>query len=255
VIDLGAIVKRVQKTAADNSPMILTALGVTGLVTTAILTGQATFKYMEVLSESGYYDRDYKFERSTKEHVEQSWKYYIPAVGTGAFTIACIIAANRIQTRRAAALASAYTISQELFKEYRAKVIDKVGEKKEQEVREEVAKDRAKKNPPQEIVIVGKNDVLCYDMFSGRYFYSTLENLKKAENDTNYTIIHHDYCSLTDYWDKLGLSKTQESDEIGWNTDSKLMVEYSSTIAEDGRPCITIGLQTIPIRGYWSVYH
>jgi hypothetical protein len=262
VIDFGVIAKRVQKATVDNTPMILTALGVTGLVTTAVLTGQATFKASEVLREAkmmaipnGETVKNLDDLLSTREIVEEVWKLYVPAVGTGAITMLCIIAANRIHTRRAAALASAYSICQEAAREYREKVISKIGEKKEEEVREEIAKDRVTKNPPQEIILVGNNDVLCFDMFSGRYFLSTLENLKKAENDTNYQIIHHDYSSLSDYWDKLGLSKTQESDDIGWNTDSKLMVEYSSIISEDGRPCITISLQTIPIRGYWSVYH
>jgi hypothetical protein len=256
-MQIGAIVKRLQKASADNAPTILTAIGATGLITTAVLTGQASFKAAEVLARTNpeYRDgTDSVHKLDSREKAELIWKFYIPAVGTGAVTLVCIIAANRIHTRRAAALASAYTISQELFREYKEKVLEKLGEKKEQEVRDEIAKDRLKK-PPAEIFMIGTGEVLCYDMHSGRYFINSLEGLKKGENDTNYQIIHSDYASLTDYWDRIGLPKTSESDELGWSTDARLEVNYSSLISEDGKPCITIRFTTIPIRGYYAVYH
>jgi len=39
-------------------------------------------------------------------------------------------------------------------------------------------------------------------------------------NDTNEQIINDSYAALTDYYDRIGLARTDESDEIGWNTTS-----------------------------------
>jgi hypothetical protein len=254
-VNIGAIVKRAQKATADNAPTVLTALGVTGLVTTAYLTGKASFKAGAVL-----YKHDYEAGLSgdplppLQERIPLVWKLYVPAVGTGVVTIACIVSANHISTRRAAVLASAYSIAQEGFQEYKVKVLEKIGEKKEKEVRDEIAQDRVAKNPPAEIYIVNEGEVLCMDTHSGRYFKSTLENIKAAQNTINYRIRNDNYASLSDFWDCVGLRKTAESDEIGWNVDANLEIEYGSAITEDGKPCITIGFQTIPVRGYYSLH-
>lgn len=251
----GAITTRVRKVTADNAPTILTAIGATGLVTTAVLTGQATFKYAKFLTGVGYFDAEYEFKDWTaKDHVEKAWKYYMPSLATMAVTGACIVCANNLNMRRTAALASAYSIVQEGMREYKGKVLETIGEKKEQKIRDDIGADRLKKNPPTDILLIEKSGVLCMDMHTGRYFKGSLEELKKAENDTNYQILHNDYASVSDYWDRIGLPKTAESDEIGWNTDARLEVEYGSTIAEDGTPCITINFRTIPIRGYYSLH-
>lgn len=255
-MNVGSIVKRIQKASADNAPTILTAVGVTGLITTAVLTGQASFKASKVLHNHGY-EAGLSGEPlpSLRDQVPLVWKLYVPAVGTGAVTVVCIIAANRIHTRRAAALASAYTISQELFREYKEKVIEKLGEKKEQEILDDIAKDRLDQNPPPNIVLVGRGDGLCLDMYSGRFFMSDMENLRKAENDINWKILNNDYASLSDFWEMLGLPKTSVSDDIGWSSDMKFEVEYGTAMSGDGRACITVGLRTMPIRGFYAVYH
>jgi hypothetical protein len=257
-VNIGAIVRRAQKATADNAPTILTALGVTGLVTTAVLTGKASFKAAQILEEN----RDGRSEEEVRADVkwfsidnnkkfDLTWKLFVPAVGTGAVTIACIVCANHISTRRTAALASAYSIAQEGFREYREKVLEKIGEKKEQVIRDEVAQDGVTTNPPSTTYIVGENEVLFKDEHSGRYFKSTLEGVKKAANDTNYQILGDDYASLSDYWDRLGLKKTSESDEVGWNTDNKLELMFASAITEDHKPCITVEFRTIPVRKFY----
>jgi hypothetical protein len=258
-VNIGAIVKRAQKATADNAPTVLTALGVTGLVTTAVLTGRASFKAAEVMAVNHHKLVDNEFEplpvfEKVKIVFPDVWKYYVPAVGTGAVTIACIVSANHISTRRAAVLASAYSIAQEGFQEYKVKVLEKIGEKKEKEVRDEIAQDRVTKNPPAEVYVINEGEVLCMDMHSGRYFKSTLENIKAAQNKINHRIRNDNYASLTDFWDFIGLRKTDNSDEIGWNFDAYLEIDYGSAITEDGKPCITIGFQTIPVRGYYSLH-
>jgi hypothetical protein len=255
-MNIGAIVRRAQKASADNAPTILTALGVTGLVTTAVLTGKASFKAAEVLSKfevgRDCDENGHRVPIAFQKQTELLWRLYVPAVGVGAATITCILFANHISARRTAAIASAYSIAQEGFREYREKVLDKVGETKEKVIRDEVAQDSVTKNPPPSTLILTDDNVLCKDAHSGRYFQSTLEDLKKAANDTNYQILGNDYASLTDYWERIGLSKTSESDEIGWNTDCQLEVLYGSALDDKNRPCITVDFRTTPTRGYYS---
>src|SRR5690349_5429579 len=97
------------KFTADNSPTILTALGAVGTLTTAYLAGKASFKAAQILDD---YDtisiQENRPPLDAKDKVAVVWKLYIPAASTAIVTVTSIILANRIGTRRAAALAAAY---------------------------------------------------------------------------------------------------------------------------------------------------
>lgn len=258
-MNLGVIVRRAQKAAADNAPTILTALGVTGLVTTAVLTGKASFKAADVIHDNILEKKELaeKGERifvTHQENIRATWKLFVPAVGTAAVTIACIVCANHISTRRTAALASAYSIGQEAFREYRTKVIDTIGDKKEQEVQNKIAQDRVTESPPSPVYVLNEDENIFLDMYSGRYFKSNMQAVKKAQNDTNYEILSNDYASLSDFWDRLDLPKTSESDDIGWNTDMQLDLVIGTAMTPDEKPCFTISFLMIPVRGFWSAH-
>lgn len=244
-MNLSELAKRGVKLAADNSPAILTAIAVTGTVTTAYLTGRASFKAAMILSEESPH-------LHTKEKVDLVWRLYVPAVGTGLMTVGCTIAANRIGTRRAAAVAAAFTLSEKAFIEYREKVVERIGEKKEQAFRDELAQDRVNRHPSdtQQIVVVEGNSVLCFDAYTGRYFLSDMESLKKAQNDVNHQVLNEYYASLSDFYDKVGLPATSFSDEVGWNTDRLLELKFSVVLSEHGKPCMSVDFDVAPIRDY-----
>lgn len=252
---LMGIVSRAEKLAADNSPQILTAIGVAGTITTAVLTGKATYKYMKTLGEEGYFDKDYKFERSTKEHLGKAWKLYIPPAAAGVLTVSSIILASQIGTRRTAAMAAAYAVSDRAFSEYKEEVKRKFGEAKEKAVRDDLAQHQVNQNPVEtrQVIIAGGN-VLCYEPYTDRYFHSDMESLKKAQNDLNYQVNNNYYASLSDFYDLVGLPRTETSDELGWNSDELLELDFSTTLASDGRPCLSFTYNAKPIRGYSRVH-
>lgn len=260
-MNIGAIMNRARKVTADNAPAILTGLGVTGLVTTAILTGQASFKAAEVIREHtkpiddpiGNLSRE--MTMTVREKVEFTWQYFIPAIGTGALAITCIIAANRIQTRRAAALASAYTLTQEFFKEYRGKVLEKLGDKQEKEISEAVAQDRANKAPfisKQVMIVDGQS--LCFDTYTGRYFTSSVAAIREAVNEINFQINSSYFASLSDFYFMIGLEAVKESDDLGWNADRQLAVTYSGILGPNQQPAIALTFDVYPIRDYHRVH-
>lgn len=248
-MNLTDLASRASRLVARNSPAILTGVGIAGVVTTAFLTGKATFLYMKDLSEEGYFDRDYKFDRTPKEHFQKAWKLYIPPVVVGFATITAIIFSNRIDSRRMTALAAAYTLSEKGWEEYKEKIVEMVGERKEQAARDEIAQAQVTANPPSnQIIITGNGDVLCLDRWSGRYFWSTMEKIKMAQVNVIYKIQNRDYCSLSEFYDELGLAHTTESDNIGWNNDTKLEIGFSHALDPDNRPCLTFEFRAIPFQ-------
>lgn len=254
------ILNHTKKFAADNAPAILTGFGVAGVVATAYLTGKAAFRSAEILAEveMEYQNLPENLDRTVwlepKEKIQLCWRLYLPAVGMGALTIASIIAANRISDKRAAALAAAVSVGDRLFSEYKEKVKEKIGEKKEQEVRDEIAQDRVNQNPSgnSQVIITGTGDHLCYDMYSGRYFNSNVEAIRKAQNEINHQVLGDSYASLTDFYNKIGLSATDSSDEVGWTADNDMLdVEFSTVLSEDQKPCLAFRFNIRPYRGYW----
>lgn len=249
--------KALEKLALDNSPVLLTAIGVAGVIGTAVLTHRAATKAERIKqAEWDLVDQGKRPSPEKRELFDITWKQYIPPVISGTVTVGCIVMANRIGTKRAAAMAAAYTILEQASNEYRDKVVERIGANEERKVRDEIAQDYVSNNPPREdnMVIVGNGNVLCCELYTRRYFESTVEDIKKAVNDTNYQINAHGYASLSDFYDRLGLPRTVVSEEMGWTSDKLMDVEFTGTIAEDGRPCVAINFVTGPVRDFHRVH-
>lgn len=254
---ISSLAHRAAKTAADNSPLLLTAIGVAGTVTTAVLSAKAALKADQIVHRNKYTFPDMEFlEPTPKQYIQETWRLWIPPAISLVGTATCIICANRIGTRRAAAMAAAYAVSQETFSEYKDKVIEKIGENKERKIRDEVAQDRVNRRPPPEdLAIIGDLDVRCYEQFTGRYFSSNMETLKAAQNAVNHQILSGDNsASLSDFYDRVGLNHTQLSDEVGWNVDNMLELTFSTTVDEKNRPVLAFDYLVVPIRNYFRGY-
>jgi hypothetical protein len=232
----------------NNSPAILTGVGVTGVFATAFLTGKATLKAADVLTkaESTYdYQEIHKFD--AKEKFRLVWKIYVPPAVVGFATVTAIICSNRIEYRRAAAVAAAYAISERGWQEYRDKIVEKLGPKKEEAARAEQAQDEVNRKPPEmQTIILGEGDSLCMDRWSARYFKSTMDKVKAAVVETNAKIYREDWASLTSFYDELGLEPTQESDNIGWNKDHPCELEFSFAGDSKRNPVMCFAFRAIP---------
>jgi hypothetical protein len=241
---------RFEKLLTDNSPTVLTGVGVAGVITTAYFAGRASFKAAEIILME---ETNNGTRFPPKERLRMVWTLYLPAVGSAILTVSTIIFANRIGTRRAAAMAAAYSLTEKAFTEYREKIVEKLGEKKEREARDELAQDRLAKNPlsSREVIVTG-GAVLCYEVLTGRYFTSDIETLRKAQNDINHVILQHGYASLTDFYHRIGLASTAISEDIGWNSNKLLDLEISTVLSEDNRPCLSISYAVEPGRNYYK---
>jgi hypothetical protein len=247
----------------QNSTTILTAVGVIGTVGTAVLTGRASFKAADLISEQQLRSmtestpEDYiPTVRSKTEKAKLVWSLYLPPVATGVLTITSIIYANKISSKKIAALTIAAGASERAFQEYKDKVIEKLGAKQDEKIRDDVAQDRVTANPVgSQVLVAGSGEVLCYDMLTGRYFNSTMEDIRRAENKVNYELIHYDSCNLSTFYDELGLEATTFTDSVGWNVDNHMNVKVSTVLSKDNRPCLAIDFSRPPISDYekrWS---
>ena len=239
--------KGVGKNVSKHSPEILTAIGVVGMITTTVLAVKATPKALEKIEEK---KEELNLEPAdnltTVETVKAAWKPYIPAVVTGVFATGCLIAANSVHAKRYAGLATAYQISTTALNEYREKVVETIGEKKERVVHDKIAEDRVKKNPPetQEVYVVEGNKTLTYDVLSGRYFMSDRSLIERVQHELNRKMdrgIEHSI-SLNEFYTEIGLPQIPVGNQVGWaigTNNDMIDIYFSSTLTEQG-PCMTI---------------
>lgn len=258
MVPIKQIAKNLGGIISKNSPQILTGLGCAGVVTTAILAIKATPKALYLIQEreesltdaqTGVYHEPIKLTKG--EIIKLTWKCYIPAGVVGVTSIACIIGANTISNKRNAALAALYSLSETAFREYQEKVIETLGKNKDQQVRDEVAKDKVLSNPvgKNEVIFTGKGDVLCLDALTGRYFKSDIEKIRQVVNELNRALLSEMWLSLNDLYYALDLPNTVLGDEMGWDIDQGLIeLDYSSQLDEHGTPVLVISSKVYPRR-------
>jgi Family of unknown function (DUF6353) len=242
----------------DHSTTLLTVAGVGGTIGTALLTGRATFKAADVIAKEQHdLEEELKFPEtevklSKTEKTKLVWHLYLPPVASGVLTVTCIIVAHRISTKQIVALTAAAGISERALQEYKDKVLEKFGAKDNEKIRDDIAQDRVNKHPvdSREIILAGTGEVLCYDMTTGRYFQSTVEEIKRAENKINSELLQHMSASLAEFHDEIGLPATSYTDSVGWGSPEIFKVVFSTVMSTDGRPCIAIDFERPPTPEY-----
>jgi Family of unknown function (DUF6353) len=246
-MDLKAIVKQGELYFRNHSPAILTGLGVTGVISTAYFAHETGFK---TGMEHGYQtctrdDRGLPGESypTRKERFKEQWRLYIPPVVVGGVTIGCIVLGAKISNRRTAAITAAYSLSEKAFVEYKDKVKEKLGDNKEQKIRDDVAADKIRNNPlGKDVVLVGSGNVMCCEIQTMRYFLCDVETLKKAANEINDRVLRCEYATLAEFYTLIGQSPSPYSEEFGWFHARGLMeIEISPVLMNDTTPCIGFG--------------
>ncbi|NLA96575.1 MAG: hypothetical protein GX838_07030 [Clostridiaceae bacterium] len=229
------------------SPAILTGIGVAGVITTAIMAAKATSNAMYALDEA---DCNTEEELTKKDVVKIVAPYYIPTLIMGATTIGCILGLNSIHTRRTAAIASLYSLTEASLKEYEDRVLKELGPKRSQKIRDDMAQEKLDKNPTKSNTIfeTGSGDSLCYDALSGRYFRSSIESIKRAMNDFNYKLINHAvlWMSVNEFYYELNLQPIKLGDLLGWNTEKLLDIRFASKLTDKGDPCLVLDYAVEP---------
>lgn len=264
-------IRQVGRSINSNSPIILSGLAVAGVVATAVLAVRATPKAVKKIEEAEVEKNTWTLAQAavreesvkddeylpltTVEIVKATWLLYLPATICGVSTIACIAGSNAIGMRRNIALAGAYTLIDGAFEKYKAEVLEQIGAKKEQSVKDAVLIKEMEQNPPSkadsQVVMIGGSDVLCYESLSGRYFRSTAEEIRRAENDFNRELLNHTmYSDLNLWFDLLGLEHTELGGSIGWSVERTLDIFFTSHLTGEGKPCLAIGYKQHPFEDY-----
>ena len=209
--------------------LILTGLGVIGVIGTGVSAALATPKALEILEIT----ENKLFEEAQEAYIEScdfgdvddivdfvmpTWRkalviapYYIPTALIAGATCTCIISSyvNSVKTQKS--LIAAYTLVDGAYKAYRDKNVELYGEENDRQIRKSLAYGQF------EDILVFDGETLFYDEYSGRYFKSTIEAVKDAEYKINRNFALRGYCELNELYEMLGIEPTDYGHTIGWN--------------------------------------
>lgn len=228
------------------SPEILTTVGIAGMVGTVVLASKATLKLHPVvekireekanadysaeeqIQQTGSYDKQAHTKAVAKVYVHgavEVTKIYGPAITLGISSIACIVAAHGIMQRRTVAIAAAYKALETSFVEYRKRVIEVIGEKKEEDLRlgREVNEITDENGKTKKVTTVNPIGISPY----ARFFDELSDNwsktpeynllfLKAQQNYANDLLHARGHLFLNEVYDMLGVPRSQAGQVVGW---------------------------------------
>lgn len=188
-------------------PLIATGLACAGVIATALLAAKKAPEVREAVEEA-HLERgeDLKPIEVVKAAAPLAW----PVCAAAAGTIACIVGIQAMNQKQQASLVAMYGVAAKSLKKYDSKIKELFGEDAPTKVKTAIAQDTANEayvpNP------IG-DACMFYDMISGRYFTSTMLEVRNAEYHFNRNfVLRGGQAVLNELYDFLGLDHIEGGD-------------------------------------------
>ena len=270
---IGGFIEKAMKFTEEHQREIMLGGAIAGTVVTAVMSFKAGLKADKILEEQrakmdaieiGKPDKngveiktDEELAIAKKDITIETVKRMAPIVAPPALaatgTIISVVAGYKVASAQIATLSALYSMVEKGRTEYQDKLTELLGEKKATAVTDAVNQDKVNENPPKHdtIISTGRGSVLCYDDYSGRYFYSDPESIRKVVNDINLELNDVMFVSLNEFYDGLGLENIKLGDDLGFAIeDGHLKVSWSATLTKDNVPCLVLNYDVSPKYGY-----
>ena len=235
----------------NHAPAIFSGISIAGVISTAFIAHRDTLRAEDVIYEQHINPDDWK------AIVKATWKCYIPTGVSVATTIGCIGGILKSSEDQKKVLSGAYLSSQAFIHEYQKKVIEKIGEKKERNIRDDTVQALADKKSPvanfltdsKEAILTGHGHTLFFQPLTGEYFRSDINHLKTIENEINKYLING-YDTLFDenyIRSSLGLPAIPLGDSRGVDLDHMLEFKFVPELMDTGEVRVIVEYKMWPL--------
>ena len=234
---------------------VLSIIAGVGVVATAVTAIFGTKRYLEKLNAL---DMEKVHEASKKEKAINAAVSFAPlALATGG-TIFCIAKANKSATKVIAGLSATAG--------YLATNRDRLKEALKNSTGETVLPCDMPYLQKGSIEATGNGNLLCFEGYSGRQFYSSEEAVREAVGRFQSRFLEEgEYLSLNDLYEELEISTSHFGHQFGWAANSDYYdtnIDIEVTRLDDyikpdgtraGEPCLVIDIYTYPMEGWREV--
>ena len=232
----------------NNDTNILTGVGITeGLFIGSYLWFKTGQKALNIIKyEEGSLMRELTF----KEKMKKTWKLFILPSFVTLSSTGLIIYSAKIGNKRLAALGAAYNLTEAAFQRYIDKTKEEIGEKKANNIAEKVSKESIEASENKNMIMLSSDgETWFHEPLTDRMFKTSWTKIQKAANELNAEALSsvNGMISLSEWFYRLGLERTLDSDERGWNPQENRIIDISldSCIVND-TPCGEIRYNTRP---------
>lgn len=235
-------VKNMRNLVSRNASDLLLAGGVACILGGGALAIRQTPKAIKLLES--------KKKETKVEKIKTVAPLYVPSILLTGLGITQIVCSRNITNNKIAAMATAYTVSETALKTYKEKVKEIVEPEKYEEIKREVASEQLRRDPlgNKEVIMTANNNVLVYDNMSGRYFKSSMDDIERSINILNKRMMTEMTIQLNEFYNEIGLPIIKMGCELGWSIDDSLIdINITSSIAENGEPCLVLDYNVGPI--------
>jgi hypothetical protein len=222
----------------NHAPSLLSACGVAGFITAVVMSARAAPRAYEILKETE--------DEKPLDRFKAVAPIYAPTAGMILLSTACVVASNRAYKQRYTGLLAIYSIGERTMDRWQKAVVDEVGPKRAEKVRERAVAPTKDEPVPAALLLEEENTVF-YDKYSGRYFKGPdIETVRRIINNLNEEIMSGDWVCLNDLYYALGLPPTEFGYDAGWVSYHGLINATFDAHLHDNRAVIGISFDVKP---------
>lgn len=225
--------------------LVLTLLGSLGVGSTAVLSVKCSRKADEV------------------ETKKEKLIAYAPAIVSGVVTVGCIVGSHQVSRREILALTTTcgYLASKNL--RFEREVGKELSQEKVNEINHKIASDHVNAyDAPEEVFEkTGWGSIMFFENALGRGVRTSLEHMEWAQRELNAKLHSGEYVCMNDWYELLGLQKTQQGYLFGWPANDDYIdmtleepITFMNVYGEDektGEPMYLVTMTPAPMP-YWN---
>lgn len=180
------------------------------------------------------------------------------AIATGV-SVGCTLAKDKYTSNIIQTLTNACQIKAIAEGEYKKKTAEIAGEETARKIDEAVSLGHATKSYSSgaidHVLDTGHGSNLFYDDWSGTWFYSDINFIKKCVNDLNYQLMHDMSVSLNEFYGYLDLPNAggKHAERSGWHVDDgQIEVEYYAQLDDCDQAYTVLSFRNEPRPNYFT---
>lgn len=241
-----------------NSPHIFFAAGLVGVTGATVLACKGTLKLEDELKQI---EKNRGLIRSNAKYTDkerqaylnacyikggiQIAKLYAPAIALGGVSIAALTGSHVQLTRRNAALSATLTLVSKAYDDYRERVRQELGEKKELDLYRGIVEKEEEVDGKKKVTRIG--DPTKYSPYARFFDEQSLNWEKSAEINRIFVQCQQSYMNqllharghvfLNEVYDALGLERSQAGAVVGWvrNGDGDGYIDFGMFVPDNSR--------------------
>ena len=210
----------IRRSIIKHGSTICTVSGVLLMLAGTVLAVKATGPALEHIKEDDIPEDAPKKEKIVRI-VKATWKDYVLPASCEIVGVSLIFGGHRSQMTANRQLSNLLCASDIAYRNLQDKIDEKLTKKQAAEIRDSIAEDRVKNDPPSEEMLGMYNNTYdgkhwFHDSMTGQYFRSTYEEVDKAFMRLNKKIDNEMYVQKNEFLLSLGEPASKDYEGLGW---------------------------------------